>query len=427
MSVKPLAKVVLRRERSMLLAAFLCLFGLCLGEAVAGQLPVCSWPFQVTGQGLINVATPDTNSTYWVMPLDTHRWPTMLIHGEYPEARYFSIVTYNANGSLADDISDAGLRADAGSTNPFADPTATEPHAYPVHYTLTIDGAHASSVNHIRFGPSRLAFIVYRLVVPDQGVNRKGGVPLPAVTVVGPGGEQRPLQPCPFASTDSSLARLILSLRAADFDEAADFLQNVFNRAAARLFGGTGSCEAASSSVTFEKSGEPGGFFPNPDTTYVEASNLCLPAGKVLVVRGQAPVFPGTYENDKSVLQPATGPWSSDPTRQVQVRYFSLCNYDDNLLGPAIACQPDWATHIESVKNQFFYTFLISADTAPPHRVSDNPAATWLPWGATDLPKRLIFRVIPTDFPLPEDYYHPQAVFCDAETVRDQGWEACFQ
>jgi hypothetical protein len=111
----------------------------------------------------------------------------------------------------------------------------------------------------------------------------------------------------------------------------------------------------------------------------------------------------------------------------VQVRYFSLCNYDDNLLGPAIACQPDWATHIESVKNQFFYTFLISADTAPPHRVSDNPAATWLPWGATDLPKRLIFRVIPTDFPLPEDYYHPQAVFCDAETVRNQGWEACFQ
>jgi hypothetical protein len=252
-------------------------------------------------------------------------------------------------------------------------------------------------------------------------------VPLPAVTVVGPGGAQRTLQPCPFANTDSSLARLILSLRAADFDEAADFLQTAFSRAAATLVGGTGSCASASSSVTFEKAGEPGGFFPNPDTTYVEASNLCLPEGHVLVVRGQAPVFPGTYEKDKSVFQPATGPWSSDPTLQVQVRYFSLCNYEDNLLGPAIACQPDWATPIASVHNPFFYNFIISADTAPPQWVRDDPAATWLPWGATDTPKLLIFRVIPTDDPLPEAYYHPQAVFCDEDTVRNQGLGACFQ
>jgi hypothetical protein len=246
------------------------------------------------------------------------------------------------------------------------------------------------------------------------------------VTVVGHGGEQRPLPPCPFASTDSSLARLILSLRAADFDEAADFLQNAFRRAALTLVGGTGSCASASSVVTFEKLGEPGGFFPNPDTTYVEASNLCLPEGQVLIVRGQAPVFPGTYENDKSVFQPATGPWSSDPTLRVQVRYVSLCNYDDNLLGPAIACQPDWATHIERVEHQFFYNFILSADTAPPQWVRDTPGATWLPWGATDIPKLLIFRVIPTDSPLPEVFYHPHAVFCDEDTVRDHGLEACF-
>src|SRR5262249_36535863 len=159
------------------------------------------------------------------------------------------------------------LMADAGSTNPFADPTATEPHHYPVHYTLTIAGDTASAGNQLRFGPSRLAFIVYRLVVPDHGVHRAGGGALPAGTLGGPGGPQRALQPCPFANTDSSLAWLIMSLRAADFDEAADVLQNAFSHTAATLVGGTGACASASSSVTFEKSGEPGGGFPNPDTT----------------------------------------------------------------------------------------------------------------------------------------------------------------
>jgi hypothetical protein len=106
---------------------------------------------------------------------------------------------------------------------------------------------------------------------------------------------------------------------------------------------------------------------------------------------------------------------------------FSLCQYDDTLLGPAIACQPDWATAIARVNNQFFYHFILSADPAPPQWVRDNPAVTWLPWGSTDMPKLVIFRVIPTDDPLPEAYYHPQGVFCDAETVRKQGLEACFQ
>ena len=96
------------------------------------------------------------------------------------------------------------------------------------------------------------------------------------------------------------------------------------------------------------------------------------------------------------------------------------------LLGPAIACQPDWATAIARVNSQFFYHFLMSADPAPPQWVRDNSAVTWLPWGSTDIPKLVIFRVIPTDAPVLEAYYHPQGVFCAEETVK-QGVEACFQ
>src|SRR5215470_17886019 len=68
-AVKPPAKAFLLLGRIIPIVAFLGVFGLSLGDAVAELLPICSWPFQVAGQGLLNVATPDTNSTYWVMPL----------------------------------------------------------------------------------------------------------------------------------------------------------------------------------------------------------------------------------------------------------------------------------------------------------------------------------------------------------------------
>jgi hypothetical protein len=55
-----------------------------LDRAAAQGLPLCSWPFEVTGRGLTNVATPDTNATYWVMPLDTNRWSTAIIDGGIP-------------------------------------------------------------------------------------------------------------------------------------------------------------------------------------------------------------------------------------------------------------------------------------------------------------------------------------------------------
>ena len=84
-------------------ASVVVLLGVSLGHAAPPLLPVCSWPFEVTGHGLTNVATPDTNATYWVMPLDTRQWQTMVVHGQYPEARFFNVTTYTATGALVDE------------------------------------------------------------------------------------------------------------------------------------------------------------------------------------------------------------------------------------------------------------------------------------------------------------------------------------
>jgi hypothetical protein len=67
-----------------------------VSRAATPLLHTSSWPFEVTGQGLSNVATPDTNATYWVMPLDTSRWQAVVINGTYPNARFFNFNTYSA-------------------------------------------------------------------------------------------------------------------------------------------------------------------------------------------------------------------------------------------------------------------------------------------------------------------------------------------
>ena len=38
-------------------------------HAAIPLLPICTWPIESTGQGILNVATQDTNTTYWFMPI----------------------------------------------------------------------------------------------------------------------------------------------------------------------------------------------------------------------------------------------------------------------------------------------------------------------------------------------------------------------
>ncbi len=82
-------------------------------------VPSCSWPLETTGSGLTNVAYPDTDATYWTMQFDSSRWRALSITGIYPEARFFSFVTYDTAGAFIDDIVDVDIKPDPHSTNPF--------------------------------------------------------------------------------------------------------------------------------------------------------------------------------------------------------------------------------------------------------------------------------------------------------------------
>jgi hypothetical protein len=381
--------------------------------AKAQSLPLCSWPFEVTGRGLTNVATPDTNATYWVMPLDTRRWKTVIIDGEYPEARFFNYTVYESDGTLVDSRVDSSISPNPGSENPFA--VRVDPRSHKNTYTVHISRNAGGSDLHL--GQSRLEFLVYRVYAPDKTFDRTGGADVPEVTLESFDGGTRKLRSCPFADAESSLANLIILLRVNGFTDAANFLQGVLMTANQLRFG-PGSCpsgQPAPAVVGFEVATLGADFFPNRETTYLETSGFCFQPNKALVVKGRAPVFPDTY-NFGSIFDPAP-PFPEDSV--IQARYWSMCNNDRKLPYPVVACQPDFATKIVPDQHNpaiYTYTYVVSADPAPPAWLPDN--ATWLPWGAIDIPKNLIFRIIlPQDTStLPRDYY-PQGKFCEAPTA----------
>jgi hypothetical protein len=399
----------------MCLAVFAMVISVPVANAAVPLLSVCSWPVESTGQGILNVATQDTNTTYWFMPIDTIHWRSVVIQANYPNARFFNFATYSANGLLIDTLFDADIVPDPGSSNPFA--VTTHSGSQRDSYTVTIGASNAGSSNFLSVGANGLAFLVYRVIVPDQGLDRSGGVGVPTVTLVAHNGSMRRLSSCPFAAAESSLGNMIPILIASGFTEAAQFLQGILD-AANQQTSSMVNCIASplGRQVPVSFGPAPGtDFFPNPPTAYLQTANVCYQPGKIVIVRGKALVYPNTYLGG-----PVSQPAFDD---QVQVRYWSMCNNDGPFPYPVIACQSDFQTRLDQDQ---FYTYVVSNDPAPPSWLPVD--ATWLPWGPTNIPITLIFRSISFTSgysPVPSAY-QPAAVLCDETMFVAQGWQACF-
>jgi hypothetical protein len=366
-----------------------------------GSVP-CGWPLQVTGHGLSNVANPDTDATYWVMPVDTSTWQAMIVTGQYPQSRFFSFTTYydlqQTSPRVVGDIIDAQIAPDSGSSNPFSPGVGAGPH----DYTVTLDSGESGSGNHLAWAPGQTTYVIYRIYVADHGLGSEAGAPLPALTLVDTSGNHHPLAQC------SSATRIAAELK--------DLIAALKGGVTAQ----TCQMTTQSGAVTFTANSGAGGVFPNPVTRYYSARNLCLQQDKVIVVRGQAADFPDTF-NGGSIYQPAF-PGS------IQLRYWSLCNNKEVTPGPVVACMADHATQLDQ---QGFYTYVISRGDAggggetPPSWLP--PGVTWLPWGDPLIQSALVFRdMLPEpDFTLTGSYL-PTGVYCDKDVLTSQGWQGCF-
>ncbi|MFN8469113.1 MAG: hypothetical protein U0X20_26380 [Caldilineaceae bacterium] len=454
--------------RNVFLAAILCACAALLTTrpAAAQDLPRCSWPLETSVDSLLNVAYPDTNAAYWTMPIDTSRWSSVIITGTFPSARFMSFTTYDAQGQAVEGLFDYQIVPDPGSTNPFVPgPTAADGNE---SYTILVtrgdqavaaagEQRHAEDVkiyfpavlkrgspgiaNTLSLSSTTLGWITYRIYVPDRGENLQGSIDLPGVTLIGFDGSRLALAPCS--------KRDVASLPANGFADVVAAIERII--AAAGSSGGGDGTICAPDQVAFAIPKITGGYFPNPANKYIAAPDLCYQSGRVVVVRGKAGGFPNTY-NGAPVWQPPS------QFTQVDLRYWSMCNNNQQQPYPVVQCAADWQTDLD---NQDYYTYVV-AESVGGKRPAWLPGdLVWLPWGSKTARNILIFRnMLPTsgfdqsvqaalaagcifdntNSPVPyQDIaaaaacaktvmgpYYPTAVYCDMALIEANGWQACF-
>jgi hypothetical protein len=400
----------------------------------------CAWPIELSPEGWGNYLAPEILARYWAMPFQKQDG-TMTIEGTYPDARYFSFVVYKTNAShgpmeAASHLHDAEVAPDRGTTNPFVKPGG-ERGTYTVTVDVTDSPATQGAGNAMTVD-SDFAWVMLRIYEPTpdpsvSGMSLTGKAPLPTIRLSGSGGGQ-PLKPCSPANK---------------LDDVVDFVRTFFPENF-DLIGDEGM--PRTDRLWFAAPTKPPPLLlPNPDNKYIAMfpGNEYQP-GRIIVVHGRAPSFPGTYDG-APVWVPAPG------FRNVDMRFWSMCNTDLALPVPTVSCTADITTDLEGGH----YTVVISDDLLRPDWLDSG--ATWLPWGDAGYLKVVFLRnMLPApgfrfsiqkaieagctfEFNLPYlpdrkdvdrmghcaarvmgDYY-PAAAWCDKSRYVHGGWRACLQ
>ena len=377
--------------------------------------PSCAFPAVVDGE-VANIAFPDTNATYWVMPLDLAADDTVSVTGQFPYARYMSFNTYDGSGASYGALHDALVVADPGSVNPFLPDQSLD--AADRSYTVSVapvaePSLQSSAPSTVETGVG-FSWLVYRVYVPFDPSSEAGQVPLPAVTIDRADGTQESYEPCTSFGPEPGLDALVAVI-------VRDSLANALPPA---------------ENPEFVTPGSSAGLFPNVDNKYVYATTTWQP-GRLVVVRGLAATFPDTPEQ------------SIYPSRQL--RYWSFCT---NLLvdpAPVVSCAADADT---ALAPDGAYTYVVSADQdRPSPEALARAHATWLPWFgsiAEQLPPRLrpvgnliLRNMLPDpsftqavqDIVEPNSNgaavaamgpHYPSARYCERAVFEQGGADACF-
>lgn len=372
----------------------------------------CAWPLLISQEGTGNTQGPETYAKYWLMPFDQY-YRMMTIKGAYPNARYFSFVTYNSDNdnvptAVADSLYDTKIVPDSGSNS----------------YTVVVSRNPGGGGNKLKLS-TKYGWVVLRIYIPkdydrksESGNALMGGVPLPEIRVTDQQGASQLLPTCWPVNKLADVSSYVKA-----FFTGFDITGNEGIPFSDRLW------FAPPANV-------PPRLMPNPDNKYVLMfpGNYYQP-GRIVVIHAKAPTV---------------------PDKNADMRFWTVCNSDLALPMFTVNCTSDQTT----VVKDGYYTIVISDDLLRPDWLPPN--VTWLPWGDEQYPKVMYLRnMLPSpsfrysiqkaidpcaftwNFPevptrltvdnsgrctqkVMGDYY-PVAVWCDKATFVQNGWRACIK
>jgi hypothetical protein len=316
-------------------------------------------------------AYPDTGAAYWsasfTLPEDTE----LQIAGDYPYARYSSLVLYDAKGEPTDSLHDTDIEPDAGSRNPYRQ--GADRSARPRHWSVRVQAADLPSPraqNHLYSGKQqREVSLLYRIYVPDRKYGRTGGVPLPQAQLVDSSGVVlAEAASCKrIAANDRSMPNTVPALPAYKIARDRRPLQ-------AKTFPAQNPIEwhafydarhLAACVYLHDCGGDPqrtGGVFSNPDNAYLWAM-LNRSFGPLVVLHGRMPRVPAT-QSGGGLMQAG------------DLRYWSLCNYE-TYTQKAMACVYDEQLPLDAQRD---YTIVVSRRADRPSNAREACGVAWIEW-----------------------------------------------
>jgi hypothetical protein len=413
------------------LASAVAVFSLLGLAPVRAAAPVpaaaCSWTLKLNGTHGLNAGWPDNASSYWYSQYATIPGARLVIHGQYPAARFFTLDVYDAKANpYAPNFSDATLEPDPGSSNPYTTPGVTGPQ----YWTAFVDFGPAPSTpapntiytaTMIDGSPNPGGLMTLRVYLPTDPTSDTGGVPLPSMSLELPGGMTVPLQSCPTPDSlavEPALLQTIAQLGWPDQLPATAPFPLAKNPPAWQASTNPNVDYLAASTLGLPpdtpKTGL--GLLTTPNNSYI-GTRISREYGPLFVLRAKAPASPDTR----------AGQWVGAPQ---QVRYWSVCEFSTTT-GQTVACLAD---HDIALDGDGFFTVVISD---PTHRPANAP--NWLPVGGVyeGWPTVRQFLPDPTfaeaiqNLPAGADLqnamgaYYPIAGYCSRATFEQGGVSAC--
>ena len=335
-----------------------------------------------SGDPYINLAYPDSNVFYWAATFSMPEGAELYIEGDYPYARYMSIISYDGQGRPIESLADYLIEPNNSAVNPFSNGNSRldQERGYEIKIlnknptekraTGRIASTKSNNILHApAYGPNQQT-IIYRIYLPDRGTAPLGNVELPDIKVSYKGKTLNKDQSCKLLKSSQSLA---ISLDAAgiapmEYRKLAsqpdkpvtwpaknppEWYIQLDRQSLIGIYTGEFNNDAPRST---------GGFFPNLDNHYLRTI-VNRKYGNVLILRGKAPKTPNTFGGDPVYTENELRYWSVCSNQSFGNTRVNDCLYDEEI----------------PLDENGFFTLAISKSEDRPRNAINDCGIAWLP------------------------------------------------
>jgi hypothetical protein len=357
----------------------------------------CFWGTSYT-QETRNIIWPDSHTDYPVSIDTIPAGGKIVLHGQFPHARFFSLTTSSTLGTIRGHLYDVDIKPDPGSTNPFL-PGANRNTTHRSYTVTVVDqpdpGPGHEAPNVLYGGVTGQApgagpmLIVERVYLPDRGRDFSGGVGEPAASYVAADGSTSTGQAActtlqtkpgafnltnvnPLLFPESKITSLLALSKSPEHPAVPKPVwYKYFNPGwlLAPYYADTSDANLISSLPTTRT-----GLGANPANGYVftwldRTFGPNHHGHNIAVLHGELPTTPPSYAGE---AKNAGG---------TQLRYWSICNNQGLPSGKTTGpCLADEEVPINAQRD---YTIVLSLPQDRPKNATAKCGVAWMNWGTS--------------------------------------------